>query len=362
MNNRFIVLLSLFLPFSFVAALTLASDVSATPVASPGVAVVTFPASANLAGVALDDSGNLYTADQSTGEIYEIAGGVGTPTSLGSVSGDHSYQAIRYHAGYLYVSLWQTSTIYRLDLSNVAGGWSSFITSGINHPQDMTWDTSGNIYITNYSGPSVVATASSSGGAATDLGVTGLTKPEGIVILASTLYLVDNVNYELFSVPLAGHQVATANTTLPVMSYPWSMSTDSAGDIYIGDYGNGIVEVPADGSTPYFMNVTGVVATEPSGVTWSNGYLYEADVQLSTPYNWDVINKISAPSSTPTTSPSTTPTTTSPASNSTPVLVASSTTLAATGINLNFLLGVTAVLAVFGGVGVFEAQRRRRRV
>jgi serine/threonine-protein kinase len=343
MKSRFFVLLSLLSTFSFVAALTLASYASATPAASPGVVLVTFPSTANLAGVTLDDSGNVYTADATTGDIYKMAGGTGTPTSLGSVSGDHSYQAIHYHAGYLYVSLWQTSTIYRLDLSNVVGGWSSFITSGINHPQDMTWDTSGNIYITNYSGSSVVATASSSGGAATDLGVTGLTKPEGIVILGSTLYLVDNVNYELFSVPLAGHQVATANTTLPVMSYPWSMSTDSAGNIYIGDYGNGIVEVPADGSTPYFMNVTGVVATEPAGVTWSNGYLYEADVQLSTPYNWDVINKISAPSSTPTTSPSTTP------------------TLAATGTNLNLLLGVAAVFAVFGGVGVFEAQRRRRR-
>ena len=275
--------------------------------------------------------------------------------SLGSVIGDTSYQSIQYHAGFIYITVWSTSKVYRLDLSNVGAGFTAFISAGLNHPQDMAWDAAGNIYVTNYSGSVVVSTASSAGGTATDLGVTGLAKPEGILIIGSTMYLLDNVTYRLFTVPLAGHQAATPNTSLPTMQYPWYLAANSAGDLYVDDLAHGIVVVPADGSTPYWMTVTGVTLSYPTGVVWHDGFLYTGDWASGT-YAANVIYKLAVGPTAPVTTPPTTHPTTTLAG--TPTTVAS---LASTGLSTPALSGLGALLVLLGASGAIAMKRRANR-
>ncbi len=344
----------------------LASATAPAPVA--GSQIQTFSSSTSLCGITTDDSGNVYTADGSTGAVYELPGGTGSPVSLGSVTADGSYQSIKYHDGFLYVTAWATSAVYRLDLSNVGAGFTAFITAGLNHPQDMAWDAAGNIYVTNYSGSVVVSTASSAGGTATDLGVTGLAKPEGILILGSTIYLLDNVTYQLFTVPLAGQQAATPNTTLPTMQYPWYLAANSAGDLFVDDLAHGIVVVPVDGSTPYWMTTTGVTLSYPTGIVWHDSNLYVGDYAAGT-YSANLVYKLDVspldPTTTTTTTTSTTTTSGAPVttahSTSSSVTVSSGAVLATTGLNTLMLGGLGAALLLLGIAGTTSLRRRVHR-
>ena len=345
----------------------LSASASATPAAVTGSSVWTFPVGTALCGVTADPGGNIYAIDQTTGLVNKFLGGSGRPQTLGTVPSDTSFQSLHYHDGFLYVTVWTTSKVLRLDLGNAAAGWSPFVTAGIEHPQDMAWDSAGNIYVTNYTGSAVISTAGPSGGTATDLGVRAVIKPEGLVIVGSTIYLVDNQTYGLFSVPLAGNQAATAITTLPTMQYPWYVAVNEVGDLYVDDLLHGIVVVPADHSTPYWLATTGVSFNVPSGIVWSNGNLFVGDSAPGT-YSANLLNRFDVGGFTPTTTSTTAVvTTSSPATSTTEgasvgatsITSGSTPELAATGTNVVELGVVGGVLVMAGTLGWAVANRRR---
>ena len=310
--------------------------------------------------LALDSSGNLYIADSannrirkvtaSTGKISTIAGG-----SLAGWTGDGAAATSAElndpegifvdSSGNLFIGDLLNDAVREISTSGIintvagccagtpdraySGDGGPATSAALDYPLGLAVDSSGKLYIADsfnhririvtpdgniatYAGLSPAGGYSGDGGPATSA---NLNRPFGVCVdAAGNLYIADNENHRIRKVTAQGTITTVAGTgtagsagdggpaTKAQLNRPYDVKVDSAGDLYIADYGNsrirmvtpdGVIRTIAGGSGPGYNgdggSAVGAQINQPTGIALAaNGTIYIADsannvVRLLTP-------------------------------------------------------------------------------
>ena len=230
-------------------------------------------------GVALDGAGNLYVADSGNNTIRKISFS-GTTATVSTLAG----------------------------LAGVRG-----VTDGIGSialfygPTGVATDPAGDVYVAD-AGNHAIRKVTPAGVVTTVAGLGGVSgvadgsgsaarffDPIGLIVDASgNIFVADSGNdairvirpdgYVSTVAGTPGHSGQGDGTTASAQfNFPTAVATDTAGNIYVADYGNNTLRVIANGfvstlaGTPGVSGSTGNFFYRPAGVTLSNGQLYVAD-------------------------------------------------------------------------------------
>jgi sugar lactone lactonase YvrE len=206
------------------------------------------------AAVVSGNGNDLFIADEGgtlTGSTYSYAGKVwdyptagGAPTQVGGSALVAPSALALNAAGDLYIADYSQGAIYIALAVNRATVSKMTIPGGVTlyHPIALTFDPSGNLYIGD-TGPS---------------GATASATSPGFVV----------------KVPVGGGSATKLNYSIggvPVI-FPQALTTDTAGNLYIADAGDGqtslgdLVLVPASTGTPSYIATTGYTLSEPAGL------------------------------------------------------------------------------------------------
>ena len=191
-------------------------------------------------GLAADAAGNLYIADSSNNRIREVSGGM-----IATVAGNGA-------AGF--------------------GGDNGPATSAhLAYPQDLAVDSAGNLYIADTNNNrirkvsnGVIATLAGTAtyGFSGDNGLATsaqLNNPYGVAVdPAGNLYIADTFNNRVRKVSnrvittvagdgTVGFSGDNGPATSAQLADPWSVAVDSAGNLYIADYGNNRIRKVSNG-------------------------------------------------------------------------------------------------------------------
>ena len=179
-------------------------------------------------GIAFDDSGNMFVADESGGPIYKVANyGSGTASVYGSVGAYPQGIALAGN-GDLYIAVYGTNNIMMIP----AGG-----------------------------GTPVEALAANS--ASPDLN-----RPRGVFVTAAgDIYVADTDNHRVLK--YAGG-AGTPTTVGSGFNQPFSVFVGQTGDVYVADAGNNLIKkVPGGTGTPEIVGGSGW-ANNPAGIVGVN--------------------------------------------------------------------------------------------
>jgi uncharacterized protein (TIGR03437 family) len=282
-------------------------------------------ASAQLAypwGVAVDSVGNLYIADYGNNRVRKVSGGaITTVAGNGTLgfSGDNGpATSAQFYApaglavdslGNLYIADYGNNRIRKVSgglVTTVAGGGASLGDNGpatsaqLNLPYGIAVDSTGNLYVADWGNNrirkisnGVITTVAGTGtrGFSGDNGPAidaQLANPEGVAVdSAGNLYIADFGNSSIRKVS-AGVITTVAGNGTPGFSgdkgpatsaqlhLPYGVAVDSAGNVYIGDSGNNRVREVSKGV------ITTVAGNGTFGFSGDGGPPTSA--QLANPY------------------------------------------------------------------------------
>jgi uncharacterized protein (TIGR03437 family) len=217
-------------------------------------------------GIALDASGNLYIADQINHRIRKVTNGI-----ISTVAGNGT-------AGFL-------------------GDAAAATSAELYNPSGVAVDSSGNIYIADtgncvirkVAGTTITTYAGSNTDYAINCGASGdhglatnalLASPIGLALdTAGNLYIADFGSNRIRIVAASNGYITTLSTGSFNLSGPRGVAVDAAGNVYIADTGNGrILKVTPSGSITVTTKVAG---TGVNGFSGDGGPA--ASAQLSSP-------------------------------------------------------------------------------
>ncbi|MGO9508251.1 MAG: choice-of-anchor D domain-containing protein [Mycobacterium sp.] len=158
----------------------------------------------------------------------------------------------------LYVTDGNTNAVTAYPAASTGDNAPNATITGLNSPQGVAQDSSGNIYVANDSPPSVVVYPAGSNGDATPSaiisgGSTGLSTPLGIAVDSSdNIYVTDpgssscDGHAKVFVYPAGstGNASPSATVSSSSMCYPMAITLDSSSDMYVADP-NGVLVYPA---------------------------------------------------------------------------------------------------------------------
>jgi sugar lactone lactonase YvrE len=133
---------------------------------------------------------------------------------------------------------------------NFLPGTQSTVGSGLNDPEGVAVDSSGNVYIADTNNNQVLKEALSAGAYTQTVIVTGLSTPKGIALDgAGNLYIANTGNDQVLVETLSGGTY-TQNTVGSELSSPDGVAVDGSGNVYIADSSNNRVlkETLSEGS------------------------------------------------------------------------------------------------------------------
>jgi len=172
-------------------------------------------------GVAVDGAGNLFAADYQNLRVVEVPTGGGPAISV----------------------------------PTTADG------KGLNFPEGLAVDAVGDLFIADYYNDRVLKVPQG-GGATTVVDVPpinglGLTYPVGLAVdVAGDLFITDDYTSRVLEVPQGGGATTVVDVP-PInglgLNNPVGLAVDGAGDLFIAYNADGVAEVPADGSAPFFI-------------------------------------------------------------------------------------------------------------
>ncbi|MGO9909781.1 MAG: putative Ig domain-containing protein, partial [Acidimicrobiales bacterium] len=229
------------------------------------------------AGLALDDSGNLYIANEGDNEVVEVPTGGGSQKTIATglewpigVAVDNS--------GDVFIADTGASTVVEVSPS---GTRTTVPTSGLSDPTDVAVDDLGDVFIADFGNNRVVV--EQAGGSQLNQ-ATNLDEPAGIALNAGdNIYYADMGDNEVWRTNgFRGPFEVGSN-----LNQPDSVALGATGNLYIADY-DALVEVPSSGPqrtvgtglyipigvTVYAPPPTFTADTPPSSATIGESYSY----------------------------------------------------------------------------------------
>lgn len=246
------------------------------------------------AGVAYDSSGDIYVADTNNYVIREVtpSGAVSTVAGTGTMGEQNGaalaaqfgpvYGIARDSQGNLYVSDWVTSAGTSAVLRKISGGMVTTLATGLDQPEGLTVDSSGNVYVADVGDftirkvtPSgtVSVYAGTLGEAGYAMGAPGTGQfgaPTSVAIDASgNLYVADCGNSVIVKVNSSGTMSVYSGTpnnpvsqdgtlTSATYSHPAGIAIDGSGNLYLIDDESLVREISAGGTVTTLAGVPGV--------------------------------------------------------------------------------------------------------
>jgi sugar lactone lactonase YvrE len=207
-------------------------------------------------GVAVDEAGDVFIADQGNNRVVEVPAGGGAQTTVGSglslpagVAVDGAgevFIADTNHSRVVEVPAGCTTTTCQTTVNVSVGG------IGLSGPTGIAVDGAGDVFIadTNHSRVVEVPAGCTSAACQTTVNVSvggrGLYYPWGVAVDgAGDVFIADMNHWRVVEVPAGGGAQTTVGSGL---NSPYGVAVDGAGDVFIADtYNNRVVEVPAGG-------------------------------------------------------------------------------------------------------------------
>jgi len=226
-------------------------------------------------GVAVDAAGNVYVADNGHSAVKKIAAGSGTISTLGSgFSGPYGVAVDV--AGNVYVGDANNNAVKKIAAGN---GTITTLGSGFNHPTGVAVDANGNVYVADRGNQAIkkISTAN----VTTVLVVFGSGNPNGVAVdAAGNVYVADTTSPSITELLAAGgFEMIGSN-----LSTPTDVAVDASGIVYIADNGHGSVEktMPTGG---YFIS-----PALPAGLVFDSGtgIISGTPTALSAPTNYTI--------------------------------------------------------------------------
>ncbi|MGA7524589.1 MAG: SBBP repeat-containing protein [Acidobacteriaceae bacterium] len=211
-----------------------------------------FPPGVAPSGVAVDGSGNVYVAGNTTNSVTEIPPGCASSSCVTTLGGgfiDPAGVAVD-GSGNLYVSDYQNNTLTEMPPGCASSSCGTILGGGFGTPNNpygpfgVAVDGSGNVYVADTSNYAVkeVPSGCTSSACVTTLGGF-FPEPAGVAVDASgNVYVADIYNSTVKEI-LPGCTSSNCMTTLGGGFYhPWGVALDGGGDVYVADYGNSAVK------------------------------------------------------------------------------------------------------------------------
>jgi len=187
-------------------------------------------------GVAVDAAGDVFIADTGNFRVVEVPVGGGSQIVQSSGYTHVSGIAID-NSGNLYVTDSSANTVQLFP----AGGASPVqLGSGWNSPVGVAVDGAGDVYVAQ-SGNNAITELPVGEGAAITLPITGTNDPSGVAVdPVGNVYVSDTINHRVLEMPVSGSGQITLVSGL---GYPYLLTLNRNGDLYIPDLSNGQVLV-----------------------------------------------------------------------------------------------------------------------
>ena len=196
-------------------------------------------------GLAADESGNLYIADDFNNRVLKVTS-KGVQTTVGTGFSKPAALALD-GAGNVFVADWGNNRVVKVPAD---GSAQSVVAAGLAGPQSVAVDRAGNLFIAD-TNSSRILEVPASGAPQLEIG-TGFSFPHGVIVdFAGNVFVADFGNKRVVEVP-AGCTSADCQVTIGTgFSGPQGLVLDGAGNLLVADYYNDrVVEIPADGSSP----------------------------------------------------------------------------------------------------------------
>ena len=150
------------------------------------------------------------------------------------------------------------------------GTVSPFVSSGLSGPEGLAFDTSGNLYVSNYNGNTISEVTP--GGTVSTFVSSGLDQPEGLAFDTSGNLYVANDGNDTISKVTPGGAVSTFVNATQGLSGPFGLAFDSSGNLYVVNSGNDTIsEVTPGGTVSPFVS---------SGLSGPEGLAFDASGNL----------------------------------------------------------------------------------
>jgi sugar lactone lactonase YvrE len=235
--------------------------------------------------LALDNSGNIFVADSSTGTIYETIVG-GTPQAVATGLSSPSAVVVD-GAENLYVGDTGNNRIVELPYKSGTYGAPVTVVTGLSGPSGLAIDNAANLYVAD-SGNSRVLLLSRSGNQALGTLVTtvgsGFQTPVAVAVdTANNLYVADTGAQDVVQVaiPTSQQSIVVSGMTMPA-----GVAVGPDGSLYAADSGaQTIVRVPSISgiiNKNFTTSLANAVTTPDALAVDSLGNLYVADTPDAT--------------------------------------------------------------------------------
>jgi len=223
----------------------------------------------NLTGVAVDNHGNVYVAENGNNDVKKIPIDGGSPIILGSGFIQPTGVAVD-AIGNVFVVDNGHNTLWKIP---VGGGAMVAVGSGFSGPYGVALDGAGNIYIGDASNNEVKKIPA---GSNTPVIIgSGFNHPTGVAVdAAGNVYVADRANNAIKEILVNGGSTITLGSG---NGNPNGVAVDAAGNVYYADTNsNSIIEIPAGGGAKIPVGSGGLFNPTAVAVVGSN-IIYVAD-------------------------------------------------------------------------------------
>ena len=236
------------------AALILGADMTAAGLGDNGVGTLVINGTAQVDAASI----TLRGADEDVASTATVGSAVSTFVS----SGLNSPSGLAFDsAGNLYIANAANSTISKV---TPTGSVSTFVSSGLNLPGGLAFDSSGNLYVANANANSV-SKVTPAGVVSTF--ASGLHDPIGLAFdAAGNLYVANDSNNTIAKVTPGG---SVSTFVSGGLTNPYALAF-SAGNLYVADTSNPmILKVTSGGSVSTFVSSPGTIS-DPDGLAFDS--------------------------------------------------------------------------------------------